>query len=113
MLRRPHRLVQEKDFQLIYKYGRTSISRLIILRFLKNNKGKSRFGFIVGNKISKKSTLRNRIKRYLREIVRNNLKQIKSGYDYILIARQAIIGKKYREIKQEIDKLFIKSGQIT
>jgi len=112
MLPRIHRLVRERDFKRVYRYCYTYFSPFVILKFAKNNQNKSRFGFIVGNKISKKSTKRNKIKRFLRAIVSTDLKNIKLGHDYVLIARSAIVDRKYSEIKSEIEKLFKRSKQV-
>lgn len=46
----------------------------------------SRFGIIVSKKISKKAVLRNRIKRMLREVIKNSLKKIRAGSDILIIA---------------------------
>lgn len=112
MLPRAHRLVKKRDFERVYRYGYAYFSPLVILKFAKNNQNEPRFGFIVGNKISKKATKRNKIKRSLRAIIKTRRKNIKSGYDYILIGRQAILGKKYSEIEREIERLFKKSKQV-
>jgi len=51
----------------------------------------SRFGLIVSNKVSKKATQRNLIRRRISEFIRLNLKSIKSGYDFVIILSPKII----------------------
>jgi len=101
MLPKPHRLLREKDFQKIWGRGRSFYAKSLGFRLLKNNLDISRFGIVIGNKISKKATARNKIKRQLREIIRLKLNQIAPGYDLILIALPSILGKTYRELEAE------------
>lgn len=72
---------------------------------MKNRLAISRFGFIVGTKVSKKANKRNQIKRRLRTIIKDNLKNIREGYDIILIMRSGIVKKSYQEIEIKVKKL--------
>lgn len=110
MLAKQRRLQKKRDFKLVFNKGEVLDSELFFLRFAKNNFELSRFGFVVSLKISKKATIRNRIKRLLREVVRINLKNIKSSFDIIIIAKPGIVGKKYEEIKAEVEEFLKKAG---
>lgn len=112
MLPEENRLQKEKDFKIVWKNGKSYISRCIIIKIRKNSRNISRFGVIVSNKISKKSTKRNRLKRQIREIIRLKIKQIKPGFDCIVLARQGILDRKYQEIDAEIIKILQKAGLI-
>lgn len=70
---------------------------LIWLKYKKNNMDSARAGFVVGLKISKKATERNKIKRRLRSAFRYFLKET-SGYDIIVGAKPEIKEKKLPEI---------------
>lgn len=106
MLPRKNRLRKKNDFKLVFKNGKTINDELSFLKVKKNNLGINRFGFVVGTKISKKATLRNKIKRRLTEIIKQNLDKIESGLDIIVVAKPKVIDKNYLEIKQSIDNLF-------
>lgn len=54
---------------------------------LKNNLEVARFAFIVPTKVDKRATVRNRIKRLLREQVRKFMPQLPIGRDVVIIAR--------------------------
>lgn len=112
MLSKENRLRKEKDFKVAWKNGRSYISRYIIIKIRKNSRNISRFGIIVSNKISKKSTKRNHQKRRIREIIRLKLSEIKPGFDCVVIARQGILEKKYQEIEEEIKKILQKTRLI-
>lgn len=105
MLAKANRLRKERDIKRLWKFGASYYSPWLALRKLRNEKGTTRFGIIVSNKIVKESTRRNKIKRRLREIVRLNLTKIKPGFDCLLIARPLIVGQKYIDIKREVNIL--------
>ena len=58
-----------------------------------------------------KAVLRNRIKRVLREMCRENLDQFPSGYDIIFIARQKIKGINQHLIEVKLLQLLEKAGK--
>ncbi len=102
MLPKKHCLSRNKDFRKIWKSGRSFYTELFGFKLLKNNLDVSRFGVIVGTKVSKKSTLRNQIKRRVNEILRLNLHKIVPGYDLIILALPAAAEKKYQDLKNDI-----------
>ncbi len=106
MLPRKNRLRKKNDFKLVFKNGKTINDELFFLKVKKNNLGINRVGFVVGTKISKKATLRNKIKRRLTEVIKQNLDKIESGLDIIVVAKPKVIDKNYLEIKQSVDNLF-------
>ena len=114
MLLRENRLKNKKDFKKIFEQGKGFRQDFLFLKIIKNNLGKTKFGFVVSKKVSKKAVTRNKIKRQLREIVRNKLKkeQIKIGIDGVLVVLQDIDGKDFKEIEKVIGTLFKKAGVI-
>jgi ribonuclease P protein component len=69
---------------------------------LGNNLEVSRIGIVVGNKISKKATVRNKLKRQLREIICPELGKIRSGYDLIISVLPAATDKTYQELEKAV-----------
>ena len=47
----------------------------------------SRFGFVISNKISKLATRRNALKRQLRTIIEQELPNIKTGFDVVIMVK--------------------------
>lgn len=109
MLPDKNRLKRDKDFKDVFENGNFFSSEYIAVRVKRNNTKTSRFGFIVGNKVSKKSTKRNLIKRRLREIVRRRLKNVIPGLDVVIIVKPEILNKNFKEINENIDILFKKA----
>jgi len=102
MLPKRHRLLAEKDFQAAWKRGRSFYTKILGFKISRNDLTVSRFGIIVGNKISKKSTDRNRLKRQLREILRAKIEKISPGYDLVVTALPAAPGKSYQTLEREL-----------
>jgi len=107
MLKKENRLKKKKDFDSIYKKGKTIAGKLVFLKILKNNLDINRFGFVVSKKISKKAVIRNKIKRRLREIIKKEI--IKKGFDIIINTNLEILNKDYNKIRLEIRNLFKKA----
>ena len=94
-------LKKKKDFDRAYK-GKTIAGKLIFLKVYKNNLNVSRFGFVVSSKISKKAIIRNRIKRRLREVIKNFKPK---GFDIIITVKSEIVDKTYQEIKSDFENV--------
>jgi len=110
MLPKEYKLKKDNDFKKVFKNGRYKQGDIIKIKFFKNNLTISRFAFLVGLKISKKATKRNNIRRILEESVRLKFKQIKSGFDIVVIVSPDILNKKYQEIEKDLINLFQKSN---
>ena len=116
MLKRINRLTKTKEIQKLLKNGRSFYCPYFMFKILPNEKALLRLGVIVSNKVSKKATQRNLIKRRLREIIRLSLKELKPGYDLIILASPRIIDpvtKKvlsYEQIKSQLLNLLYKGG---
>ena len=103
MITRENYLRSKKDFNNVFKKGKTIAGKLVFLKITKNNLDINRFAFIISSKISKKAVIRNKIRRRLREIIRNDFNNIKTGFDIIIIVKPEIVGKNYQEIKNDLE----------
>jgi ribonuclease P protein component len=107
MLSKINRLTKESEFQEVFKNGRSVSGEFVWLKYKKNNMNSARAGFVVGLKVSKKATERNKIKRRLRSAFRYFLKEA-SGYDIIVGVKPEIKEKKFSEIVRVLKNLLIK-----
>lgn len=98
MLPQKNRLKTDRDFKKVFSEGKASESDLIKIRFLKNFKKYSRFGFIISNTFESKAVSRNLIKRRLRAAVYFLLKNIKPGFDIIIWPKAALKKSTYQLI---------------
>lgn len=112
MLPKINRIKKKNDFEEIFKKGRGFKGGLLIFKIIKNNLGFNRFGFVVSQKVSKKAVIRNKARRRMSEVIRENAENIKKGFDMVLVALPGIEKKDYKEIKQEIETLLNKNKLI-
>ncbi len=105
MLPKINRIKKKKDFEDIFKKGKSLKNGFLIFKVAGNGLGQSRFGFVVSQKVSKKAVVRNKIKRRMSGIIRLNLKNIKNGIDIVLVALPGIEKKEFSEIQNSINKL--------
>ncbi len=103
MLPKTNRLTSQADFSETKNKGKVLQSSSFGMVFQKRNDSEpSRFGFIVSNKVSKKATERNKIKRLLREAVSVFLKDTKSGRNVLFLAKGALVGRKFDKLLEEV-----------
>jgi ribonuclease P protein component len=105
MLPLKNRLKKKRDFETIFKKGQGFREGFLALKFIDNNSGQTRFGFIVSQKISKRAIVRNKVKRRFRQSVRKRLGEIKKGIDIVFIAIPGIEKKDFKEIEEVVEKL--------
>jgi ribonuclease P protein component len=106
MLDKKNCLKKKKDFEKVIKEGKKIEKEFLVLKFFKNSLGDvTRIGFVVSQKIAKKAFLRNKIKRRLREIVKDDLNNLKSGYDLIFFTKKAIKEKDFLEMKKTVEQI--------
>mgnify|MGYP003983313557 CR=1 FL=1 len=108
MLSSNNRLNKTKDFDLVFKKGRSIFSKNIGVKVLKNSFKINRFGVIVGVKVSKLAVERNLIKKRLRTILRQENKKLLEGYDIVLIVLPELKNLKYQEIEKMLNNIFKK-----
>ena len=108
MLKKINRLQKEKDIEKVLRRGKAEKEGLLVLKRLKSDTEKTRFGFLISKKVSKKAIERNKIKRRLRELVKDNLQELRQGTDNLLIALPGVEKKDFKQTKEMINKLFKK-----
>lgn len=106
MLAKQHRLVKQKDFERVFKQGRAYHTKLLGIKILASQLDSNRFGIVISTKISKKSTERNRLKRQIRQAVRELNKGLRSDFDMVIMALPGILNQNYQGIKSELEKVF-------
>jgi len=109
MLSKINRLAKKKDFERVFKEGRSSYTKLTGVKSAPNDLAIIRFGILVGTKVSKKAVDRNKIKRRVREIIRGKLNDLKNGFDCIIITLPGIINHDFEEIKKDLEFNFKRS----
>ena len=106
MLNKINRLTKKKEFESVYKKGRSSFDKIIGVKTISNNLNLNRFGIIVSIKISKQAVIRNKVKRRLREAVRLEINDLKPGNDIIIITLPSIKESEFTDISNSLKKHF-------
>jgi ribonuclease P protein component len=108
-----YRLTQRGSFNYIYKKGKRSFDKLLILYYVEAYNLK--LGVSVNKKVGN-SVVRNKVKRRIKEAFRQIIPLIKPSYNMVISAREGIERASYAEIRGAIErvlqkeKLFIEQG---
>ena len=92
-MQRRHRLSRSRDFDAVYRQGRSTSTRFLVLYWFErgDDPGDPRLGLAVP-KAAGNAVARNRIKRQLREIWRARLDDdsLSAANDYVLVVRPGL-----------------------
>ena len=95
-------LTKPPQYALVYSKGSSLASKLLVLKTVGNGMPLSRYGFSVSRKVGN-AVVRNRVKRWLREILRATT--LKTGRDIIFIVRPAASATDYWELRKAVADL--------
>jgi len=109
MLPKENRLKKEKEIEGVFRRGKGFKEDFLILKAVKNDLNEIRFGFIISGKVSKRATIRNKIKRRISSLVTLQMNKLKKGVDILLIALPGLEKKDFWEIEEVLNKLFKKA----
>jgi ribonuclease P protein component len=114
-VQRRHRLSRSRDFDAVYRQGRSTSTRFLVLYWFDRDEdpGEPRLGLAVP-KAAGNAVARNRIKRQLREVWRARLESVPAGRDYVLIAKpglsEAIAANGYEWLGERVDEVLSKAA---
>lgn len=101
-MKKEFRVKKNKDFQEIFKKGKSFANRQFVVYFLKRP-GQTHFR--IGLSVSKKlgnAVKRNQIKRYIRQAFLEFEEDLQNEYDYIIIARKPASEMGFLEVKSSL-----------
>jgi len=97
------------EFMKVYKKGRFYVGKFIIMYVLANNLNINRIGITVSKKTGK-SVKRNKVRRIIKENYRFYEPFIKTGNDFVFVARSNDLIPEFNVIKKEMKFLIKKLG---
>ena len=114
-MQRRHRLSRSRDFDAVYRQGRSTSTRFLVLYWFERDEelGEPRLGLAVP-KAAGNAVARNKIKRQLREVWSARVERVPSGRDYVLIAKpglsDAIAANGFAWLEERVDEVLSKAA---
>ena len=99
MFSRDMRLRRERDIALVLRRGRAFRTPYFTLRFLATSLKHPRVTVVVGVATAKRATIRNRVKRQVRHILKAELSRVRVGVDLMVSVRPPMLKSAPREQK--------------
>lgn len=108
-------LRRKADFDAIGRKGAVRSTRLLVLRSLRTERPETRVGMSTPRTLGG-AVQRNRVRRRLRELVREQLGTgppgIEAGWDLLLIARPEAAGATHAQLREALRSLLERSGVV-
>jgi ribonuclease P protein component len=108
----PPRLVmlsRPRDFATLQGTGAVRSHPLLVVRILRTDLEKTRFGLATGRKLGG-AVIRNRLRRRLREALRALAPSFQPGWDVLIIARPALVNATHEELTEAVARLLRRGG---
>jgi ribonuclease P protein component len=102
-------LRRKADFDAIGRHGTVRSSRLLVLRSMRRESPGTRIGLSTPRTLGG-AVQRNRVRRRLRDLLRQQLDAKGSGWDLLLIARPEAGRATYAELREALRSLLERSG---
>jgi len=103
-LQQQHRLNRNRQFTYVYRRGVKASNKDLTLLYVKSTQ--QRIGFSVSKKVGC-AVIRNLTKRRLRECIRPQLPELKSGL-YVIVAHPSAAERTYAQLQRSLDALLHK-----
>ena len=94
-------LRKNRQFQFVYKYGRSYANKYLVMYIKENGRGMNRIGISVSKKVGN-SVVRHRVKRLVKESYRLHENVFNSGLDMVIVARAGAGEVSYYEIERAL-----------
>ena len=104
------RLLKHADFDHVYQNGKRHFSGHMTVFYVRRETGTARVGFTVGRVLGG-AVARNRIKRRLRELVRQHLAALAAPVDVVINPKKSVLTAEFAELEREIARTFEKIGK--
>jgi len=111
MAPRPEVLRFKRDFDRLYKRGRSTGDSYVVVFHISNGLGYSRKAFLASKKVGG-AVARNRARRLMKEGFRKVENEVLPGKDILFIARKDAVNVKSTEVEKSIRRALEKCGLI-
>ncbi len=87
IMSRTYRIKEGSDFEKLFARGSRVHLPALSLVFFRHGRSDTRYAVVVGLAVTKRATIRNRLRRQISEYIRRTLPKIAPGYDCAFIVR--------------------------
>ena len=94
-------LKKNKDFQSVYRNGKSFANKCLVMYIIPNELNKNRLGISVSKKVGN-SVVRHHLTRLIRESYRLSEEHFRCGYDIVVIARTSAKDKNYHDVESAL-----------
>ena len=94
-------LKKNRDFQNVYKQGKSYVNKYLVMYVMKNQTDKNRIGISVSKKVGN-SVIRHHLTRLIRESYRLHEDVFDSGLDIVIIARNSAREIGFHEVESAL-----------
>jgi ribonuclease P protein component len=116
-VQRRHRLSRSRDFDAVYRHGRSVSTRYLTLYWFARDDGAdaeaARFGLAVPKSVGS-AVVRNKMKRRLREIFNTRAETLPQDQDYVLVVRpgfaEAVEARGFEWLGERVDEILGKAA---
>jgi len=106
-MRKELRLRRRKDFDSVFRRGRSWSNELLVLRTLPNDLPHNRYGFVTSKRLGK-AVVRNRVRRRLREAIR--VLSLAPGWDVVVSTKTKVAGADFHQLRASVIELLTRAG---
>lgn len=110
-MKKIYRLKLQRDFDNVFKRGRSIVVNGITLKYVNNNLKHCRLAEIISKKASKSAVQRNLLRRRLKEIIRTEYLNKIGNWDMVIIVRPELLKKDFAGLK-EIVRLVLEKAKL-
>ena len=108
-MNRNYSLKKNKEFNYVYRRGKSVANRYLVLVFVKRKTNVLKVGFSVSKKIGK-AVIRNKIKRRLNEAFRLMMDDVKPNTLMVFIARPGITELDFKAVQKNVRHILKKAA---
>lgn len=101
---------ENREFRYCYKRGKKIVSSYIVLHYAKNRTEQNKLGITVAK--LRTAVERNRAKRLIRECYRAQFKEIRGGYNVVIVARSKMADATFKDVYNSLAYCIRKSDLI-
>ena len=94
-------LKKNKDFQIVYRTGRSYANRFLVMYIRKNDLNRNRLGISVSKKVGN-SVVRHHLTRLIRESYRLQEEYFLCGYDIVVVVRVNAKNSTFADMKSAL-----------